>query len=299
MLASDLMKRDVERCIDTSLVTEAAIAMRDRNIGFLPVCTADGIAVGTLTDRDIALRVLAERRLPEETRVSDVMSREIVSCRPEDALDVAEDQMIRFQKSRIVCLDDAGRVAGVISLSTIAKAEPQPHAGITAASIASREANGPAGAEGMEPRQAHCRDVMTRFVQSCQRAARVPEIAALMRDHNIGFLPVCDETGAIVGTVTDRDLTIRIVADRRFPITALAEHIMTPEIIFCSPDDSLTVAEDLMAQYRKSRIVCADIDRKPLGVISLSDLSRIERSARIIRVLRAVSARETAFEAVR
>jgi CBS domain-containing protein len=298
MLASDLMKRDVERCIDTSLVTEAAIAMRDRNIGFLPVCTADGVAVGTITDRDIAIRVLAERRLPEETRVRDVMNREIVSCRPEDELDVAEDQMIRYQKSRIMCLDEAGRVAGVISLSTIAKAEPQPHAGIAAASIASREANAPAAGEALEPRKAQCRDIMSSFVQSCRRNARVPEIAALMRDHNIGFLPVCDETGAIVGTLTDRDLTIRIVADRRFPITALAEHIMTPEIIFCSPDDSLTLAENLMAQYRKSRIVCAEADRKPLGVLSLSDISRVERSGRIIRILRAVSTREH-HEAVR
>jgi CBS domain-containing protein len=303
MLASDLMKHDVERCIDMFSVTTAAIAMRDRNIGFMPVCTSDGVAVGTLTDRDITLRVLAEQRAPDETLVRDVMSGEIVSCRPGDELDVAEDKMTRFQKSRILCLDDAGRVVGVISLSTIAKAEPQPHAGATAASIASREATGPA--EVIEPRKARCRDVMTKVVQSCGRTLRVVEIAALMRDHNIGFVPVCDETGAVVGTLTDRDLTIRVVADRRSPATTTAEQIMTPEIIFCSPDDSLIVAEDLMAQYRKSRVVCADADRKPLGVISLSDLSRVERSARIIRVLRAVSTRapgetaESGFEARR
>jgi CBS domain-containing protein len=61
--------------------------------------------------------------------------------------------------------------------------------------------------------------------------------------------------------------------------------------VFCSPDDPLTVAEDLMAQYKKSRIVCADSLRRPLGVISLADLSRVERTGRIIRVLRELSSR--------
>src|SRR5512135_2530850 len=136
MLCSDLMKLDVECCLDTSLVTEAAIAMRDRNVGFLPICDETRTAVGTLTDRDIVVRMLAVGKNGNETLVSDVMTHEVVSCRPEDELAVAEQLMIRFQKSRIVCTDADRRVVGVISLSDVAKVEPHGHAGRVAAAIA-------------------------------------------------------------------------------------------------------------------------------------------------------------------
>jgi CBS domain-containing protein len=294
MLCSDLMKRDVERCLDSALVTEAALTMRDRNIGFLPVCSPDGIVVGVVTDRDIVVRVLAARRLPGATRTSQIMTREIIACRPDDELAVAEDLMMRHRKSRMLCLDSERRIAGAISLSDIAKRESQPHAGVIAAAIASREASAPGPDERPNPRTVICREVMKTLVHCCKRSDRIPEIAASMRDHNIGFIPVCDDAGAVVGTITDRDLTLRVVADDRFPITALAEHVLTPELVFCSPDDPLRIAEDLMVTYKKSRIVCADLSRRPLGVISLSDLARIERSRAVSRVLREVSSRPAA-----
>jgi CBS domain-containing protein len=89
-------------------------------VGFLPVCDQSKKVLGTITDRDIAIRVLAENR-PAKTSVAEVMTREVVACRPEDDIRVAEHMMSQNHKSRIICLDDAGRLAGVISLSDLAQ----------------------------------------------------------------------------------------------------------------------------------------------------------------------------------
>jgi CBS domain-containing protein len=287
------MKRDVECCLDTSMIPEAAAAMRDRNVGFLPVLDETRAVQGTLTDRDIVLRVLAEGRPPDATRVADVMTREVVSCRPEDELAMAEDLMIHFQKSRIVCLDGQRRIAGVISLSDIAKIGARGHAGTIAAQIAAREA-APTTQPGPEARRMQCREIMRSNVATYRRDDRVPSIAALMRERNVGFLPVCDDLGSVVGTLTDRDLVLRVVAVRRSPESVCAADVLTSELVFCSPDDRLKVAEDLMIDFKKSRIVCTDDRRRPVGVISLSDVARVEPFARIARVLRGVASRPPA-----
>ena len=65
-----------------------------------------------------------------------------------------------------------------------------------------------------------------------------------MREDNIGFLPVCDQLGKVLGTLTDRDIAIRVVADGRLP-TTMVEDVMTSEVVACSPKDTLEKAEAL------------------------------------------------------
>lgn len=296
MLCSEVMRRDVERCLDSSLVGEAASAMRDRNVGFLPITTEDVTAVGTLTDRDLVVRVLADNRPSDRTLVADVMTRQVVTCSADDELAVAEDLMSRFQKSRIVCTDPQRRVVGVISLSNIAHTESGGHAGAVAASIAARQAfvrgELPTGGDNLG-QELSCREVMKTDVACCGRDTLVPQIAALMRDRNVGFVPVVDDRGAVIGTITDRDLVVRVLAERRDPATTRASDILTREVVSCSPDDPLEVAEDLMLRRRKSRLLCTDEGRRPVGVISLSDLARIERTERVAELLRVLSSRVT------
>jgi|GEM_PF-796996 len=297
MLCAELMKRDVEVCFDTSLVTDAAVAMRDRDVGFLPVCDATGTVLGTLTDRDVVVRGLATHRSPDATFVGDIMTRELVSCRPEDELSVAEDLMIRFQRSRIVCTDASRRIAGVISLSDIAdKEQPRDHAGTIASSSAPREAE-PSVVLGSGPTT--CAEVMHGDVDCCSRADTAASIAASMGEHNIGFVPVCDEEGRVIGTITDRDLALRVVAERRDPDATRAEDVLTPELVLCAPDDTLQSAEELMAEYKKSRILVSDAERHAIGVVSLSDIARVEPARTIGRVLRAISERRAHAPAAR
>lgn len=289
MRCSELMKRSVAYCPSGTSVLEAASIMSERDLGFLPVCNDQCVAVGVITDRDIAVRVLAERLSYENTRVADVFTPTVVSCRSDDDLEVAEERMSTFRKSRIVCTGDDGRLEGVISLSDLAKLESDG-AGIVAAAIASRETSTAAHTPFVSTgRLLECGDVMTSHVECCFRDDLVATVAEVMRDRDVGFVPICDDTGRIVGTLTDRDLAVRVVAGGRSLATTRAVDVITPELVYCAADDPLTVAEDLMSEYKKSRIVCAGEDGRPSGIISLADIARVEAPAIVSRILRDVA----------
>jgi CBS domain-containing protein len=139
MLCKDIMKKDV-RCLDGSAsVQEAAQLMRDMNVGFVPICDRSGKVVGTLTDRDIAIRVAADGRAPAGCKVADVMTREVVSSRPDDEVAVAERQMADNHKSRIMIIDAQETLIGVISLSDIAEHDSLRRTAATMRGVAARE----------------------------------------------------------------------------------------------------------------------------------------------------------------
>ena len=85
MRCREIMKKDVECVSATDTAQAAAKRMRDVNVGFLPVCDQSKRVLGTITDRDLAIRVLADAS-PSTTRMEDVMTREVVCCRPDDEL---------------------------------------------------------------------------------------------------------------------------------------------------------------------------------------------------------------------
>ena len=87
-----------------------------------------------------------------------------------------------------------------------------------------------------------CRDVMSRKVAVCYEGNTVADCAQLMSDRKIGFVPVLDGGGQVVGIVTDRDLALRVVAEKRAadtPVTA----IMTRDVRVCRPWDTVRAAE--------------------------------------------------------
>lgn len=140
MLCTDLMKSDITCVSPDETVQIAAKRMLDDNVGFLPVCDSEKKALGTLTDRDLAIRVLAQGQGPD-TRVEGIYSREIVACRPDEDLRRAEALMAQQHKSRVMCLDDQGRVVGVISLSDVATREESGKVARTLKRISEREAS--------------------------------------------------------------------------------------------------------------------------------------------------------------
>ena len=117
MLCADLMKSDVECVSPETSIRDAARRMRDTNVGFLPVCDESMRAIGALTDRDIAVRAVADS-LPPTTS-------EVIACRPDDDIEYARDLMTRHQKSRIMCISSSGRIEGVISLSDIVQLDEE------------------------------------------------------------------------------------------------------------------------------------------------------------------------------
>ena len=135
-----------------------------------------------------------------------------------------------------------------------------------------------------------CQEIMKTDIECVAPQASIQSAARKMREQNIGFLPVCDEGMRVVGTVTDRDIAIRAVANGLSSSMAV-ETLMTPEVVACRPEDELSYARDLMAEHHKSRIMCIGRGGRLEGIISLSDIAQLDEITGR-ETLREVSSRE-------
>jgi CBS domain-containing protein len=139
MRCEEIMKREVLTTSEDESIQSAAQTMARSNVGFLPVVDESEQVIGTITDRDITIRAVAEGHAPQSCLVADVMSREVVACRPSDDLEEAGRLMAEHHKSRILVIDDDGGLCGVLSLSDIAQ-QPQLRAADTLREVSAREA---------------------------------------------------------------------------------------------------------------------------------------------------------------
>lgn len=101
-------------------VVEAADLMRRQTVGALPVLD-EGQIVGIVTDRDIVMRAVCDRHGVKDLTVSDVMSPDPVSCRADQSVAEAAAIMGDRQVRRLLVLDDAGQLAGVLTVGDIAR----------------------------------------------------------------------------------------------------------------------------------------------------------------------------------
>jgi CBS domain-containing protein len=115
-------------------------------------------------------------------------------------------------------------------------------------------------------------EIMTRSVAVVQQDDTLQQAAQKMKSLNIGSLPVCDGD-AMVGVVTDRDITVRGVAAGMVPQEALVSEVMTADVRWCSANDSVQQAMDLMGEAQVRRLAVLDENRKIVGVVSLGDLA--------------------------
>ena len=119
MLVRDVMTPGVE-CVDPDeTIQNAARRMRDRDIGPLPVCDNDRLT-GVLTDRDIAIRAVAEGHDPTACRVRDVMTPGVKYCYDDQSVEEAEQIMENEQIRRLVVLNRKKRLVGILSLGDLA-----------------------------------------------------------------------------------------------------------------------------------------------------------------------------------
>ena len=115
--------------IDTDkTVAYAAKMMRDEDVGIAPIVEGDRL-VGVLTDRDTAVRVVAEGGDSEQTKVTDVMSRDLVTLDPDQDLDEALRLMARHQVRRLPVVEEDGRLVGVVAQADVAKEADETRTG--------------------------------------------------------------------------------------------------------------------------------------------------------------------------
>jgi CBS domain-containing protein len=116
-------------------------------------------------------------------------------------------------------------------------------------------------------------DVMSRDVVCVRPDSNLQEAALKMRELNVGMLPVCEDDQRLVGTLTDRDITIRAVAEGHIPSEIQARDVMTPGVIYCHDDVDAREAAELMKEKQIRRLVVLDRQMRLIGIMSLGDLA--------------------------
>ena len=137
-----------------------------------------------------------------------------------------------------------------------------------------------------------CREVMTREPVSCEPGDAVTRAAELMKQHDVGSLPVVEPGTArrLVGIVTDRDLVTKVVAGHRAVAEATVQDAMTPNPTSCREDDDLDRAVELMAERQVRRMPVVDADGRLSGIIAQADVAtRVNADSRTGALVEAIS----------
>jgi CBS domain-containing protein len=122
MKAQDIMAKNPTSVNPDTSVQEAAKLMQREDVGVLPVVeSGSGRLVGVVTDRDIAIRVVAEGQDATQSRVQDAMSSNVKTCKPDDDVDDIMDVMAREQVRRVPIVNDRGELLGVVSQADIVR----------------------------------------------------------------------------------------------------------------------------------------------------------------------------------
>ena len=119
MKLRDVMTKGVREISPDSSLRDAARQMKDLNVGVLPVCDGRKI-VGMLTDRDIAIRAVAEGCDPDSTKASEVMSSGVVYCYEDEDVREAARLMEKRQIRRLLVMDRNQQAVGIVSLGDLA-----------------------------------------------------------------------------------------------------------------------------------------------------------------------------------
>ena len=118
------------------------------------------------------------------------------------------------------------------------------------------------------------RDVMAKEPKTASPEMDATNAAGLMASYDIGVVPIVEGDGAIVGLVTDRDLVVRVLADRRDPMSVPLREIATRRSLqTISPDATIEEARELMAAHQIKRLIVAENDAF-VSVISLGDIAQ-------------------------
>ncbi|MGM8212822.1 CBS domain-containing protein [Virgibacillus sp. W0430] len=116
------------------------------------------------------------------------------------------------------------------------------------------------------------RSVMTSNVTTVKESQSIQEAAALMSERNIGSVPVVNESGQMVGIITDRDITLRSTAQGESAHTPVSEAMTSQQIVKGTPDMSAQEAAQLMAQQQIRRLPVEE-NGQIVGMVALGDLA--------------------------
>jgi CBS domain-containing protein len=125
---NEVMTKDPVCCLPNDSVAKAAELMKSEDIGSIPVIENEQTRklVGIVTDRDLALEIVAEGLDAKSTKVETVMTRQVVTCLADDDLQKALDAMAEHQLRRIPVVDNDNKILGIIAQADVATRVDQP-----------------------------------------------------------------------------------------------------------------------------------------------------------------------------
>ena len=130
------------------------------------------------------------------------------------------------------------------------------------------------------------RDAMTADPRSSGASASVVEAARLMREQHIGSLPVTEDD-RLVGMITDRDITTRVVAESAVPETTSVGDVYSRDLVSVEPNSDLDEALRLMARHQVRRLPVVENDRL-VGIVAQADIA-LKESERTGELVGAIS----------
>ena len=125
---SEVMTKNPVCCLPDDMVIKAAELMKSEDIGPILVIENEQTQklAGIVTDRDLAMKIVAEGRDPKSTKIETVMTRKVVTCRADDDVQKALDAMAEHQLRRIPVVDNDNKVVGIIAQADVATRVNQP-----------------------------------------------------------------------------------------------------------------------------------------------------------------------------
>ena len=144
---------------------------------------------------------------------------------------------------------------------------------------------------------AKCNEVMTREPACCEPEDGVARVAQMMKEHDVGSLPVVDsrDSRKLVGIVTDRDLVVKVLARGNAGDRATARDAMTADPVACKADDDVDQAVRVMSERQVRRMPIVDEGGRLVGIIAQADVAtRVNRDAKTGELVEAISEPRTA-----
>lgn len=124
------------------------------------------------------------------------------------------------------------------------------------------------------------RHAMSESPQTASPEMNTADAAGLMKQFDVGVIPVA-EGEELIGLVTDRDIVVRVVAERKDPMSVKLSDIATKAAVTVSPDTRISEARDLMAEHKVRRLPVVKAE-KLVGIVSMGDLAMADASKRAV-----------------
>jgi CBS domain-containing protein len=126
-----------------------------------------------------------------------------------------------------------------------------------------------------------CKDIMTSNPRVCSDGVPVVDAAKIMKEEDVGVVPVVDEKSRkkLIGIITDRDICLHVAAEDKLPSAVLIRDCMSSNPVTCTPEEDLQKAMDLMEEHQVRRIPIVERDGTLVGIISLADVATSSASS--------------------